>query len=190
MRDTVAFSASSRLLSPIGIVIIASCVSCDSADRASKSASTQDAVADRRPRVFVYSLPGYPGPGDAVRAGLIVAVWADGRVVRVRSQDSLGQAYVQGRIGDTDLSRLNQELDQLERSGRADEGTAIVDAQSEQLVLRSGRQIRIWELRNPSSSVRSAARIRDWLVGVPVLSETNADPAKYSQYPHDWYVIK
>jgi len=190
VRNILAFCTSSRLLSPIGIVIIASCVSCDSTGRAGKSASTRNFAADRRPRVFVYSLPGYPGPNDTVRAGLVVAVWADGQVVRVRSPDSLGQAYVQGRIGETDLSHLNEELDRLAHSDHAEEGTAVVDAPSEQLVLRSDRQVRIWNLRYPSSSVENAKRIRDWLLGVSVQSETNADATTYSQYPHDWYVIE
>ena len=190
MLRTIASSAPSRRLSPIGIVVIASCLSCDSAGRAGKSTSTRNFADDSRPRLFVYSLPGYPGPKDTVRAGLLIAVWADGRVVRVRNPDSLGQAYVQGRIGETDLSHLNEELDRLAQSDRADEGNAVIDAPSEQLVLRLGRQVRIWELRNPSSSVGNAKRIRDWLIGVSVLSETNADAATYSQYPHDWYVIE
>src|SRR5438477_6370734 len=59
-----------------------------------------------RPFFFVYHNPAYPGPRDPIVAGVVVAIWPDGSVVRIADTDAVGQRYFRGKLAVDELARF------------------------------------------------------------------------------------
>ncbi len=76
---------------------------CSKAERGGPKSESQAATS---PIAVFWHYPGFPGPDQPVRAGLLAAAWQDGRVVRLETHDDLGRKYVTGMLGAEDTQRL------------------------------------------------------------------------------------
>lgn len=65
-----------------------------------------DSVDSPSPIVVFWQYPGYPLPGEQVRAGLVAAAWKDGRVVRV-GEEGIGRQYITGTLSRNGIDRLH-----------------------------------------------------------------------------------
>lgn len=87
----------------LGSVISIMALGCSKAER---DRPPSDGEESPSPVAVFWSYPGYPGPDQPVRSGLLAAAWQDGRVVRVETHDDLGRRYVTGMLGAEDTQRL------------------------------------------------------------------------------------
>jgi hypothetical protein len=65
--------------------------------------------------------------------GLLVAVWADGRVIRATAETAIGVSYVQGRVDEKQLSVVRDFIE-TNRALLEERKPLIIDAASEHLV--------------------------------------------------------
>lgn len=143
-----------------------------------------------RPFVFMELFPAY---SSHPVAGLLLAIWSDGRILRVRSEAEIGKAYVRGRLAP---EQIKQARDALGRSGiltTSDEDRgSIMDASSEELTVRWGDAARMWH-HNPGNENTNNAdatdpritQLRHELLALP-MAEVVSEPAESPWIPPEW----
>ena len=107
------------------------------------------------PFVMFHRYPNYPVPNQESICGPIVAVWPDGRIVRVASEDVIGKAYVEGTLASAQLRELLRFIETNEGLLDLDGGEVIVDAAWERLGIRlKGHRLEYGETVGDYASLR------------------------------------
>jgi hypothetical protein len=144
-------------------------------------------TGDRRPFVFVHQLSGNPLPSAPPASGILVAVWNDGRIVRVAAGSQPGQRYVQGHVSQAKVEELRRLIESSGVTQQQDGGKHPVDASSERLVLRLPQGVLVWVHSPPIFVDSRITRITKYMMELEWSDETTVEGAMYSGYPHDWY---
>lgn len=144
-----------------------------------------------RPFVFIYVTPAYTR--DYPVAGVLVAVWADGTVVRATTEAEVGKSYVRGRLDREQVQQVRRMIGESDVLKMHEGGSLIVDAKAENLTVRWGKVTRTWAHNPGDEKIERDAtnpiltNVKKRLMGVE-LKDARAEPKdKWDEYPHGWY---
>lgn len=163
----------------------------------SKSSSTPpksnlefDTTRPEVPFVMIHRFPAYPAPGQKTVAGAIVAVWQDGRIVRIASESAVGKTYVKGQLSPAQLDEVKQFMRSHTGLFEAKEGGAPTDAASEVFGIRfQGRRLYRGEpVGGMPQVVQSADRaaLRAYLLSLEIAApQPTGSPWRFPA--EDWY---
>jgi hypothetical protein len=158
--------------------------------RPAEAGLTFDTQRPDVPFVMFHRYPNYPPPGQELIAGPIVALWSDGRIARVASENEIGKQYLEGRLSPEQLKDVLAYIQARSALLRLSHGEVVQDAASEYLGIRlEGVRVLYGEtvgdlegiLHNPD-----VAALRAYLLSLPM---TNPHPAEapWKVLPEDWY---
>jgi hypothetical protein len=155
----------------------------------SKAPQEHPAASEAKPApfVFIHRLRGYPLPNEPTVAGVLVALWSDGRLVRVASGSQAGQEYIQGRVGETEVQAVRS---LIASSGllESKQGEYVtVDASSDRLVVRLPDGVHVWAHSPGFHEVPAIVRITDYLLKVELSKESKMESEALAGYPREWY---
>ena len=132
----------------------------------------------------------YPGPNQKLICGPIVGVWQNRHIVRVVSEDKIGEEYIEGTLSPAQLDDLLRSLAGKQRLLLLKEGYTIRDTASEQLGIRLKRQhvniaetIGDWEQFEHNADM---AALRKYLMSLEI-AEPHPAAAPWKTPPEDWY---
>jgi hypothetical protein len=149
-----------------------------------------DASRPEVPFVTFHRYPAYPGPSQELICGHIVGVWADGRIVRVASEDTIGKSYVEGKLTAEQLQQLLRFLTAHPQVLQLKGGEVIVDAASESLGIRSrSHRVLYAETVGDFPQIQhnqDMAKLRRYLMSIPIAEPRPCEPP-WTFTPHDWY---
>lgn len=141
------------------------------------------------PVIMFHRYPALPVPSGRMTCGPIVGVWLDGRIVRVRSEDTIGQAYTEGQLNAEQIQQIlahiksNKGLLSLEDQG------LIIHAASESMMIRlRGQRVTYGETVGHAPQIRhspNVAKLREHLMSIDM---SNARPceAPWDVPPRHW----
>ncbi len=142
------------------------------------------------PLVMFHRYPFYPPPGIEPPCGPVVGVWPDGRIVRVASEETIGESYVEGKLTAEQLQQLLKFIATHERLLKLEEGGVIEDAASERLGIRlKNHCISYEETTGEYAQLQhnpDMAQLRQYLMSIGI-TEPRPCGAPWTVPPDDWY---
>jgi hypothetical protein len=137
------------------------------------------------PVVLIQRYPRCPIEGEEIVAGPIAAVWSDGRLIRIASEEQIGRAYVAGKLQDDQMQRLKRLIERSRALTEGNGGVAAVDAAAELLcVWHDGKVARyaesVFGAKNPMM-----AQVRQYLVSTELRDE-KPTPPPWRVPPEEW----
>ena len=121
-------------------------------------------------------------------SGPIVGVWADGRIVRVEPEGTIGTSYLEGKLTEGQLERLLRFVASNKGLLELEGGHIILDSAFERLLIRLkdhriiyGEAVRGWFRHN-----RDMANLRKYLMSIEIAEPRPSEPP-WTYPPHDWY---
>lgn len=121
----------------------------------------------------------YPAYSRKPVWGPIVGVWADGHIVRIKSEDAIGQQYIGGMLSDAQQDDLLRFISSHPGLLDPDGGHVIVDAASEQLMFRlKGRRVTYGETvghHNQFTPNKDMAALRSYLMAIEIAEAKPCD---------------
>lgn len=142
------------------------------------------------PLVMFHRYPFYPPPGVEPPCGPIVGVWPDGRIVRVASEETIGESYVEGKLTAEQLQQLLRFIATHERLLKLEGGDVIEDAASEDLGIRLKKhRVSYGETVGHHAQVQhnaDMAQLRQYLMSIEI-TDPRPCGAPWTVPPDDWY---
>ena len=150
-----------------------------------KRADKDDNV--RNPIVFVYTVPAKPVPGRSLgeTAGVVAAIWNDGRIVRSQSSLFLSATVHSGQVDSDGMTALRDQIKELLTQPEARQVTR--DAQSRIICIDNDRKLNIYSHGISKKPIpESHQRFIDFIWGLQVLGANPESGSKYVGFPNDW----
>lgn len=144
---------------------------------------TFDSQRNDLPVLSLWVTPGYTrGPS---RAGLLAAVWQDGRLVRAESESTVGKGYVESYLDKQQLAQLLGVVAKLKSPTESDQ-RAIVDAEAESMTLRTKSGVTSW-IHSPGHA-RSAniVTMKQYLFDLALPAARPVDARPFQTWRRDW----
>jgi hypothetical protein len=134
--------------------------------------------------------PSYPGPEQEPVAGPVVALWSDGRMVRVAAENAIGKQYLQGRLAPERLTEALACVQAHPALLRLTSGDVVQDAASESLGIRlAGVCVLYAETVGDFGDIRhnaDVAALRKYLMSLP-MEDSHPTSRPWVSPPDDWY---
>lgn len=155
-----------------------------------QSATSPLGLDDSRPDVPFVMFQRYGGMNDDFVYGPIVAVWPNGRIVRITSEDAIGKRYVEGILTPSEVEGLLRYITTNERILKLDGGYIMPDSDFERVFIRlKDRRITYGESLPAYPDVRRTAEFTALRRHLMSLELPNARPVAppWKVPPRDWY---
>ena len=144
------------------------------------------------PFLFINMDPGYTTPPRIL--GVIVAIYPDGRIIRVVSESTVGQSYIRGRLSPEQVAKARRILHDSGLLSTGGRDTKMADAPTEQVGVRYGKLVGWWA-HNPgfektkwsSATNPSITRLKKELLALPVEDPKPEPPKEWSRWPTEFY---
>ena len=141
-----------------------------------------------RPEVPFVMFYRHPGNSRQPIAGPIVGVWADGRIVRVESEGTIGTSYLEGKLTEGQLEQLVRFVASNKGLRELEGGHTIPHCAYERLLIRlkdhriiyfeTVQTVRGWFRHN-----KDMANLRQYLMSIEIAEPRPSERPS----PHDWY---
>jgi len=147
-----------------------------------------------RPFLFILTTSGYPGPGQRMISGVIVAIYPDGRVIRATSESTIGESYIRGRLSPEHLAQARRILHDSGLLSTKPGGSLVVDAAAEHVGVRYGKRVISWahspgfeSTNNASNTSSRITRLKKELLALPLEDPKPEPPQEWSRWPTEFY---
>lgn len=138
------------------------------------------------PLFLMWHFPAYPAPDSQVDAGLLAAVWRDGRVVRARSESDIGRVYVEGLLSEKQLAETRRFLaENIPVLRREQADTVPDDAGFDTFYVRSDRDVEKWSFVRIQGTHRTIDQVRAHLLSLDFAQERPID-IDWKSIPEQW----
>ena len=137
-----------------------------------------------RPFIIIHRYPAYTSPNNQFNAGVIAAVWKDGRMIRIESEDTIGRKYVQGRLLPDQITTTIRFLVDGHLIEDA-EDLILADAASESVYVRLPDRIVERTESLPRSSDSLIGNLRSFLLAAPITNSRSLN-GKWELLPAEW----
>jgi len=115
--------------------------------------------------VVIWQESEYPAPGRITHFpfGLIASVWADGRVIRATNRETVGHAYVEGRVSSKEFAEFIHFLTSSNILNTTDAYCIPVDSASRTIIVRYGGKDHKWAYGLPDNHhILNELEARTW----------------------------
>lgn len=146
-----------------------------------------DSTRQNVPFIFIRYYPGGMRPEIADRRGIVAAVWQDGTVIRARTEELTGQAYVRGKLGADGLAELRRTIESTRILTSEPGGQSAADAAIVDLTLRDESGLRIWSYPVRLAVDERIIAIKASLMSIELTEVESIDADLYKRIPGDWF---
>ncbi len=140
-----------------------------------------------RPFLFIHITP-----ANSRRAvsGLILAIYPDGRIIRVTSESTIGESYIRGRLSTENLAQARRMLHDSGLLSTKPGGVVVVDGGAEHVGIRYEKHVTSWAHTPGYDYGPVGSRITQLkknLLALPLEDPKPEPPQEWDRWPTEFY---